>query len=189
MPYLQNALSLIVDTILGLYLITVILRFLFQLFRVDFNNPISQSIFLITKPPLVFFRRFIPGLFGIDLAGILLILVISSLKVALLALISGYKVAPVGLFLLSLGEAINITIWILLISIIASAIISWIAPTSFHPAIRIVTGISMPVLRPFRRFLPNLQGIDFSPILAILALNLCQMLVSYPLMDYGRALL
>ena len=189
MPYLQDALVLIVEVLLGFFLVAVILRFLFQLLRVDFRNPIAGAIVTITNPPLRFLRRFIPGLYGIDLASVVLIIIVACLKRFLLITIAGFKVSFAALFVYSLGESINLICWILLIAIFGSAILSWIAPQSYHPAARILNGISDPVLRPFRRLMPNLGGLDISPIFAILAISLAQRLIVNPLLDYSRTLL
>ncbi len=188
MPYVQDALGMIVEVLLGLFLVAVILRFLFQLLRVDFRNPVAGAIVRVTNPPLKILRRFIPGLYGIDLASVVLILLVAALKTFLLLSIAGYQANPGGLFVYGLAEALNITCWILLIAIFGAAILSWIAPHSHHPAARLLYGISDPVLRPFRRLVPNLGGLDISPIFAILAINLAQRLVVNPLFDWSRTL-
>jgi YggT family protein len=189
MPYFQDALSLIIEVLVGLYLIAVILRFLFQLFRVDFHNPISQTIVKVTNPPLRLLRRFVPGLFGIDMASVVLILIVGFIKLFLLTSISGLKISPAAIVVMSFAEILNIICWILLIAIFARAILSWIAPRSYHPAIRLLDGLSEPLLTPFRRLLPSMGGLDLSPIFAILAINLVQRLLVNPLFDLSRQLL
>ena len=189
MPYLQDALTLIIEVLLGLFLIAVILRFLFQLMRVDFRNPIAQTIVTVTNPLLKPLRRFVPGLYGIDLASVLLILIVAVAKFILLTLVAGYALPGAGAIGLSvLAEVLNLVCWILLIAIFVRAIISWVAPNSYHPAIRILDGLSEPVLAPIRRLLPSMGGLDLSPIFAILAINLVQRLVVAPLYDYARVL-
>lgn len=189
MPYFQDALGLIVEVLLGFFLVTAILRFLFQLLRVDFRNPIAGAIVAITNPPLKILRRFIPGLYGIDLASVVLILAVACLKYFLLLAIAGFRIGFPALFMYSLGESINLVCWILLIAIFGSAILSWIAPGSYHPAARILNGISDPVLRPFRRLIPSLGGLDISPIFAILTISLVQRLLVNPILDFSRTLL
>jgi len=189
MPYIQDSLEFLIETLLGLYLVAVILRFLFQLFRIDFHNPISQVIVKVTNPPLRILRRFIPGFYGVDFASIALILIVSCAKIALTTLVKGYSIAPLAALVLGLAEAISIVCWTLLIAIFIRAIMSWIAPRSHHPALRILDGLSEPVLAPFRRLLPNMGGLDLSPILAILALQLAQKLLVRPLLDLGVQLL
>ncbi len=189
MPYIQNALSFTIETILGFYLIITILRFLFQLFRADFRNPLCQLVISATKLPLQILRRFIPGLFGIDLAAIALILLTAFAKTMLLLSVSGFPTSPVGAFVLAVGESVNILTWILIIIILASAILSWVAPMSRHPAAWLVSSMSEPMLRPFRQLIPAISGIDLTPILALLVLNFIQRLVVHPLTDLGRSLL
>ncbi len=189
MLYFVDALRFLVGTLLGLYFIAVICRFLFQLLRVDFRNPIVAAIIAITDPPLRVFRSIIPGVYGVDLALLVLILVIGFLRYYLPSLLDGYDANGIGILVYSLGEALDIACWILLIAIFGSAILSWIAPHSYHPAARILGDVSEPVLRPFRRLLPNPGGLDLSPILALLAINLAQRLVVRAIHDFGLSLL
>ena len=189
MPYFQDALGMLVEVLLGLYLVAVILRFLFQVLRADFRNPIAAAIIRVTSPPLRFLRRFIPGLYGFDLSPLFLILVVAFAKYFLLVSIAGLQVSVSALLVYAVGESINTACWILLIAIFASAILSWIAPGSYHPAARILGDISDPVLLPFRRLMPNLGGLDISPIFAILAISLVQRLVVNPLLDLSRTLI
>ncbi len=188
MPYIQNALGLVIETLIGLYLLAIVLRFLFQLLRVDFRNPISQTIVKITNPALTPLRRLIPGLFGIDLAAVVLMLLVGLIKLYALLALSGYTPAPAGAVIYTVAEIINTIYWIFLIAIIIRALLSWFSVSHYHPAIRILDGISEPVLAPFRRLMPNLGGLDISPLFAILALNLVQKLAIYPLFDLGKSL-
>ncbi len=189
MSYFQDAISLLVEVLLGLFLIAVICRFLFQSLRVDFRNPIVGSVIHVTNPVLGVFRRFIPGLYGFDLALGCLILVVAFLKYFLLFTLAGYDVQVLGMLIYALGKSINITCWILLIAIFGSAILSWIAPRSFHPAAKVLEDVSAPVLLPFRRLMPNLGGLDISPIFAILGISLVQRLVVEPMLDLSRSLM
>jgi len=186
MPYIQNALSFTIEVVVGLYLIAVILRFLFQLFRVDFRNPVSQVIVTLTNPPLKLLRRFIPGIYGIDLPSIVLMIVVGATKTGLLLFVSGINSNFPGVLVLSIGEILNTITWSLIIAILASAILSWVAPRSHNPVAVIANQLSEPILRPFRRILPSFSGIDLSPILALLALNLVLRLVVHPVTDAGR---
>ena len=183
MPYIQNTLGMIVEVIVGLFLIASILRFLFQLLKADFRNPISQAVFTLTNPPLRFLRKFIPGLFGIDLASVVLILLVSCVKFGSLILISGYGINFPGLIAYSVGKALNTIIWIFIIAIIVRSLMSWLASARSHPMTNLLDDLSEPVIRPFRRFLPSLGGLDLTPILAILALNIVQQLVAYPIIN------
>jgi len=172
MPHIQNGASLIIEVLVGLFLLAFVLRFLFQLLRVDFRNPISQMIVKVTDPALKPLRRFIPGLWGIDMSSVLMILIIGTIKFYAITLVGGIQVTPLQALFYGIAETLETICWVLLISIFASVIISWVAPQSYNPAVQIVTGISRTLLAPFRRFIPSFGGIDISPIFAILAIQL-----------------
>ncbi len=187
MPYIQNALSFIIETIVGLYLTVVILRFLFQLLQVDFRNPVSRFIITATNPPLKILRRYIPGMYGIDLSSVALILIIGLIKTGLLLTLSGYPFNIPGALMITIAEVLTTITWTLIIVILGSAILSWVAPVSQHPVVHLINSMSNPLIRPFRKILPPIQGIDLSPLLALLALNLIQRLVIQPITDLGRS--
>ena len=189
MPYIQNALSFVTDTILSLYLLIIILRFIFQQFQVDFRNPVSRMVILLTNKPLNIVRQFIPSLFGIDMACVLLVVVVGVVKTSLLMTLSLIPYSFPGALVFAISEILKTTIWVLIISILASAVLSWLTIRSYHPIIGLVSQISEPVLRPFRRLLPAMGGIDFSPLLALVVLNLLLRLTVQPLTDFGRYLI
>lgn len=189
MGYFSDALLFLGDTLIGLYIIAVLLRFLFQLLKVDFRNPLVQVVATITNPPLRFLRRFVPGLFGIDLAAVLLILLLGAVKLYFRGLLSGMAPPLPAVLVLSLAEALNSGIWILLAAVFIRAVLSWFAPGGYHPAIRLLADFTDPLLAPARRLLPAMQGLDLSPIVVLITLTLLQKLLVNPLYDLGRALL
>lgn len=189
MPYIQNALTLVIETVAGLYLIAAILRFLLQFFGADFHNPVCQLVVALTRPPLALLRRIIPGFAGVDTASLVLIYMVAMAKTVALLYVSNFPVAFVGASLLALGEICKITIWILIGAVLISVIVSWVAPGSYHPLTRAVHAISEPVSRPIRKLLPVMGGMDFSPILTLLILNVLQQILVAPLIDTGRQLL
>ncbi len=164
------------------YLTVVLLRFLLQLARADFYNPISQFVVKITNPPLRPLRRVIPGIGGVDGASLVLAVLVSALFFALLWVASGYPVAalnPIALVAWAgvhvLGLIIEIYFW----AILAVVIISWVAPQSSHPAIMLVAQITEPVMRPVRNIVPPLGGLDLSPIFVFLILNVLRVMVNH----------
>lgn len=180
MAPLQEIGTLIVQTLGSLYLLLVMLRFLLQQARADFYNPISQFIVKASNPLLIPLRRVIPGVMGIDLAAILLALAVQFLVIELGALILlGGLINPLVALMWSavglLALTANIYFWGLLIMVIAS----WVAPHSSNPALRLVFQLVEPVMAPFRKLLPDMGGIDISPIFAFLALNVVQILIKY----------
>ncbi|QQD20404.1 YggT family protein [Oceanospirillaceae bacterium ASx5O] len=183
MSPLANVGLLLINTIGSLALLIVLLRFLLQLVRADFYNPISQMIVKLTSPLLTPLRRVIPGFGGLDIASLLLAYGIQIVTMALILLVAGMGAdipwanllvwAPLGLF----GLLLKIYFWGLIITVIAS----WIAPNSYNPALILINQILEPVVRPIRAKMPDLGGIDLSPIVVFLLIQVLEIIVIGPL--------
>jgi YggT family protein len=163
----------IIQTLGGLYLLLVLLRFLFQLVRADFYNPISQFVAKVTNPPLMPLRKVIPGFYGVDIAALVLALLVQFVIIQLVLILVGIGLFnPLNVLLWSLvgllSTLVSIYFWGLIIVIIAS----WVAPFSTHPALVLVRQVIEPVMKPFRKLIPPLGGIDITPIFAFMALHI-----------------
>ena len=169
-----EALIYIVQTLGSLYLLIVLLRFILQLVRADFYNPLSQFTVKATQPLLKPLRRIIPGFGGLDLASLVLAILVQLALMVLVILIAGANPAAVGLQLLvwAIIAVTSLFLKIFFFAMIISVILSWVAPGSYNPGAQLVNQICEPLLAPFRRLLPNLGGLDISPIFAFIALNL-----------------
>ena len=169
-----EALIYIVQTLGSLYLLIVLLRFILQLVRADFYNPLSQFTVKATQPLLKPLRRIIPGFGGLDLASLALAILVQLVLMVLVILIAGANPASVGLQLLvwAIIAVTSLFLKIFFFAMIISVILSWVAPGSYNPGAQLVNQICEPLLAPFRRLLPNLGGLDISPIFAFIALNL-----------------
>lgn len=168
----------IVQTFFGLYMVAVILRFLLQLTRADFYNPVSQFVVKITSPVLNPLRRIIPGFGGIDISSVVLLLTLQVAQLAILILLMGYPLpgvvdlvtwSVVGIF----GLILNFYFFVILIQII----LSWVAPHNHSPVVGLLYQLSEPLMGPARRILPAMGGIDFSPMLVIMGIQLVKILV------------
>lgn len=171
--------NLVIDTLVSLYVFIVLMRFVLQLSRADFYNPISQFVVKATNPLVVPLRRLIPGFAGADIASLILAIFVQSIAVTIKIFVLGYAVAnPLDIMLLSsvmiLSALIKIYFWSLIIMIVAS----WIAPGSGHPALLLVNQIVEPLMKPFRKILPSMGGLDLSPILAFMVLQVLELVVS-----------
>ena len=184
---LIEIIRLIINTLGGLFLTAVILRFLLQLARADFYNPISQALVRITNPAIKPLRRIIPGFFGIDIASLVLAIVVKLLMILVLFFIqTGATNINFAAVLLVSVLSVFVTIFnIYFVAMIATIILSWVAPGSYHPAAVLVHQVVEPVMAPFRRLLPPMGGIDFSPMIAFLALNVVKILFSGLAMQMG----
>lgn len=186
--YLGNAGIFLVDTVIGLYILIVLLRFLFQCVRADFYNPISQFIVTATNPPVVFIRRFIPGLWGIDLASIVFLLILAVLKVYLVAFMGGLTPKFAGALVFAIGELLQTTVYVFMVAVVIRVVMSWIGPRSYHPVMGLLHSLTEPVMGPARRLLPPFGGLDLSPIVVFIVLGLVLRLIVQPVLDFGRVL-
>lgn len=173
MSYASNAGVFLVQTIVGLYLLCVLLRFLLQYFRADFRNPLSQFLVTVTNPPLKILRRFVPGFRGIDFSSLVLALLVAALEIFLVRLMIGSGVSASSMILGSLGTVLQTLVYIFMIAIIIRIVLSWIQPQgSGNPMISLLYSITEPVLAPARRLIPPIGGLDLSPMLTIIVLML-----------------
>lgn len=178
MTGLNSALLLILQTLGGFYLLIVMLRFLLQLVHADFYNPLSQFIVRVTQPPLKILRRLIPGFGGIDLASLVLALLVQVVLLGLsYLLVAGVFPGVANLLVWSAIGLIALISKIFFFVLLASVILSWVAPGNSNPAAQLIHQLCEPFLAPLRKRLPAFGGLDLSPLFAFLLLQLFDMLV------------
>ncbi len=187
MGALVTVLDFLLTTLFQLYIAVVLLRFLLQWARADFYNPLSQFVIKVTTPLVRPLRRLIPGFGGWDLATLVLAYLLTMLQVALVGtqisqytfpgLLDGQSLNLLGVALLSLLDLFALTISLFLIAIIIQALSSWFNPGHYNPLTAVLYSVTDPLLRPARRLLPPISGIDLSPLLVLLALQVVKMLV------------
>lgn len=170
----QDPITLIILTIGKLYAFIVILRFMLQVAGADYYNPISQSVVKLTAMPLRPLQKILPRIGRIDLSPLLLAWGVKILIPVLVALTHGASFPIVPLLL---GAALGLLYSILTIyfwAVIGAVIISWIAPDSYHPAPQMILQLTEPVFRLARKVIPSIGGLDLSPILIFLAIQIIQ---------------
>ena len=195
--YLTSPLILVINTLFDLYILLVLLRFLLQMLRADFYNPVSQFIVRLTTPPLRPLRRVIPSIRGQDSASILLCLLLIFAKFMLMRALSipavsiGGFMAPIGavsyagLLIYCIADLLALLLTVFIGAIIIQVVISWISPGNYNPVIGLVSRIAEPALRPVRRLVPPMGGLDLSPLFALLALMVIKMLIVPPIIALG----
>ncbi|MEX2367242.1 MAG: YggT family protein [Pseudohongiellaceae bacterium] len=175
---LAQSLILIINTLAGVVIFAILLRFLLQASKADFYNPVSQAIVKGTSPLLRPFQKIIPGYRNFDFAALVLALVISSITTTLMILLAGYALPDIGSiiswsFLGLLSLILDIYFYGLLVSIIAS----WVAPYSGNPVILLIQQLMEPIQAVFRKVIPPLGGLDFSPIFIFLGIQVIEIMV------------
>ena len=174
MSGLVEALIYIIQTLGSLYLLIVLLRFILQLVRADFYNPLSQFTVKATQPLLKPLRRFIPSIAGLDTASLVLAVLVQLLLMVVTLSLMGFNPISVipQLLVWSLIGVTSLFFKVFFFALIVSVILSWVAPGSHNPGAQLVNQLCEPLLAPFRKLLPNLGGLGLSPIFAFIALNL-----------------
>ena len=157
--------------LLDVFTVGVVLNFLFRLFKVDYFNPIVQGIVRAVDYPSQFLRSFLRPIYGIDFATLIVAVLIQSAAFYLAVVAGSITYDPVKITIWSLYSVIilclKVSFWLMLSGIL----ISWVARDNNHPAIKLLMQMADSIFAPFRYILPPAGGIDFSPILAFIALR------------------
>lgn len=171
MSAFSSSLGFLIETLGGLYIMAVLIRFLLQLVRADFYNPISQAIVKATSPLLNPIRKIIPGYGGVDMASLVLALILQIVLLYVLLLISGYSLAAIpfpGILISSLIKLAIELLNIYMFSLIVIAIASWVAPNSYNPGLMLLLQITEPLTSRIRKVIPPLGGLDFSLMVLVI---------------------
>ena len=162
----------LIQTLGSFFLTLVILRFLLQLVKADFYNPIS--LFIVNATQLVSspIRALLPAFRSFDVASLVLAILLQWIIIQLTYTINNLGVVN---FLIAISWGfvgiLSMILNIYMYGLLATIVISWIAPQSQHPAITLINQIIYPAMDPFRRLIPPLGMIDLSPMLFFIVLN------------------
>jgi YggT family protein len=165
----------LIQTFLSLYLVAMLLRFLLQVVKADFYNPISQFLVKVTNPLVIPLRKLIPSYGGLDIATLLLAVILQAIGIVAILMLNalGFP-SPLLLLVWSVLGVISLLVNIYFFALLAMIILSWIAPGSRNPAVYLLYQITEPVMAPVRKILPAMGGLDFSPILVFILINVIQ---------------
>ena len=175
--YLTNPLEFLITTLFSLYILAVMLRFILGAVRADFYNPVSQFLVRITNPLLGPMRRVIPSVRQYDTSALLLMLALQLLSLAIIVMLRGVSVSFVTLLLLAIGKLVVLAFNVFIFAIVIQVVLSWINPGNYNPVNALLHSITSPVMRPIQRIIPPFSGIDLSPLVALLGLQVLKMLV------------
>jgi YggT family protein len=171
----MNALLFIVQTLLSLTVFVFLLRLLLQWSRADFRNQIAQAVVRITNPVILPLRRILPPIGKIDTASVVAVVLLALLEEIILYSLAGVSIGYLGywpgaLALRVVMRIVDITITTYLYGIFVYALLSMVAPGGYSPMQSVLASLCEPVLRPFRRIIPPIGGIDLSPLWASIIL-------------------
>jgi len=186
--YMTDPIIFLIDTVCSLYIMAILLRFLLQWCAADFYNPICQFLVKITHPPLRIMRRFVPSIGKIDSSSLVLMLSLQMLTDFSILLLKGVTINIGALAILSMPQLGSLLLNVLVFSVFARALLSWMNPGSFYAAASMVDALSRPILNLCRKMIPDLGGIDLSPLAALLFLQMAKMVVLPPLHELASIL-
>ena len=178
---LTNILLLLVNAAGGFLTLMLLARFYMQWQRISFRNQIGQLVVTTTDWLVRPLRRFVPGLFGLDMASLLPAWVVQVLMVAIeLSLHGAVFSGNVGAVLLGLWgvgliELTRMMVYLVIAVVLGSAVLSWFGPQA--PLAPLLHSLAEPFLRPFRRIVPTIANVDLSPLLLLLVLQIVLMLL------------
>ena len=178
-PSSTNAFSYLIGTLIDLYIAAVLLRMLLQWVRADFYNPVCQFLVKVTNPVLIPLRRVIPAIGRLDTASVVLMLALEILGVWLIAAVGSATVAFEQVVIFSVMKLLATLLWTYFFLVIAAVILSWVAARMRHPAIPLVFQLTDPLLRPVRRWIPPIGGIDLSPLFVLIGIRFLLLLLGW----------
>ena len=177
---LSAALIYLINTVFGLFIVVLLLRFYLQWVRAPFRNPLSEFLQALTDFMVRPARRLIPGLWGLDLATFALAWLAQFLEILVVLQIRGGLPGPeagmviAAAALMALVMLVKIGLYIVMVAVIAQAICSWFSPSS--PMMALLNSMTRPFLRVFQRRIPPVGNIDLSPFFVLVAIQLLLML-------------
>jgi YggT family protein len=166
-----SMLVFVVNALTSLYLLLLVLRFWLPWMRADFRNPLAQGILKLTSPLVVPIRRVVPSFGRLDTSTVLVAFVVQYLALLLILLIVGASASFSVVAISAIVKLVLLSLNLFMFAIFVRIILSWISPGQNNPATAIITTLTEPILRPFRRVIPSMGGFDISPVFAIIALG------------------
>jgi YggT family protein len=172
--------TLLLNTVISLGIAVFLLRMILQLVKADYYNPISQFIVKFTNPMVLPLRKFIPSIGKVDTSSLLLAILVQAIGIAILFQIYGGSLPNLlQLLMWSLIGVVSALLNLYFFAIIGNIIMSWVSQGGDHPAARLLNQITEPVMAPFRKLLPNMGGLDLSPILVFLVINVLEVMLRH----------
>ena len=177
----------IVQPLFSLAMLLIAVRFLAQLCGVSGYNPISMTLRRLTNVIVLPLSRLLRGgnrfSPGALLALILMQVVFIALMLGLVGQLDAFNVLQ-ALTWSALGAA-GLLVSIIFYSVIAMIVVSFLAPQSSHPAVEFIWELTEPVMAPLRQVLPPMGGLDFSPIILFIALNVVRVSLGHMAVAVG----
>lgn len=190
-----EAFSFLIGMVFNLYAMLFAVRFIMQVFRADYYNPLAQFVVKVTDPVLKPLRRVIPSFKTYDTSSLLITFVVLLIKILLLKLLQT-DILPVAgkaifaarqsfgsLFFIAIVDVVHLLFNVFIFAMVIQAILSWFPNPGTDSIRNLLSGITEPILRPIRKHIPPIGGFDFSILIGIIGLFFLQILVTGSLLS------
>lgn len=168
----------VIDSLGAMLVGAFLLRLLLQWARADFRNPLAQAVLQVTNPLVLPLRRLLPPIGRLDTAAVVAVVLVQVLRRAFVTWLSPGGLADLYALLPDSLLSLADTVLLLYIGLLfVWVILSWAGTGGRHPLSHIIGQMLAPLLRPFRRVLPTIGGLDISPLFLLLALQVARMLL------------
>jgi YggT family protein len=181
---MQSALIFLIKTLADLYLLTFLLRFIMQWVRASYYNPLAQFVLKVTSPLVVPARRVLPSVGGLDTPTLAVLIVLEIVVTFVLLRLTGISLPAPVLLLYSLLRLIALALWFYTVALFIHVLLSWFGGRGTNPMAALLGELIEPLLRPARRLLPPIGGLDLSALVVILLLQAA--MIALPLPPYLR---
>ncbi|MAZ39988.1 MAG: hypothetical protein CMF49_07685 [Legionellales bacterium] len=185
----EQAFEFLINAAFDAAILLFLFRFILQIVQVDYYNPLTQFIVKYTKPILKPLSNILPTIKGWNLAALAVMLLLESIKIYLnIEIATGMMPNILGILIWAVGDLIYYFLHLYLFAILGLAILSWVKPTGGNALMEILYKITMPLMRPVRRVIPPMGGIDISPIPVLIGLKFLSILLVEPIVTVGMRL-
>lgn len=179
----------IIQLLFQIYLIILLLYVMLRASGAHYINPIVQWLVRLSEPLIKPARKLVAEKGKIDWAAWLIILFVQLIEVIVLVAMMNLSPNLLGMIFYSIIRLAKLVVNVYFYAIIVFAILSWIQSAASNALNHVLYHLTTPILQPIKRVLPVMSGIDFSPLVAIIVLQLINLLLLNPLLLTAAGLL
>ncbi|HKM14572.1 MAG TPA: YggT family protein [Marinospirillum sp.] len=168
-----------VQLLFSLATFVIVLRFLLHLSKADYFNPITQGVVKATNPIILPLQGLLKPMGRLDLASLLIAIVVKSIGITVALYLTNFLGAAnlVSILIGGVTGVLKTVLDLYFFVLVISIVLSWVAPQANHPGAVLVYQLTEPLMAPVRKIIPNLGGLDLSPIFVFLGINLASSLL------------
>ncbi|MBS1154193.1 MAG: osmotic-shock protein [Proteobacteria bacterium] len=171
-----QTMSFLIRNLADFFVLLLLTRLYFQAAKVSFRHPLAHVVLSLTNWMVLPLRRVIPAAGRFDTTSFILAWFFAFLMHLLLLTLSPWPfilaspLSLAALMIAALLELVKMSLYLLFAAVIGQALMSWIAP--YNPLMSVLNVLTAPFLRPLRRFIPPVGGVDITPLVLILLIQL-----------------